>query len=83
MTDMDLIWRLRDIGRNPPNLHERQRIADEIERLQRELTEALGLMREARWVILELGGGGFSTARKLLDRIDAADRRLPRRCKGG
>jgi chromosome segregation ATPase len=30
----DLIERLRDIERDPPNLHERQRIADEIKRLQ-------------------------------------------------
>ena len=36
----DLIERLRDVDRNPPNLHERQRIADELDRLTRELAEA-------------------------------------------
>jgi len=42
-----LVQRLRDIDRNPPNLHERQRIADELDRLQRELAEARELIASA------------------------------------
>ena len=55
-----LVQRLRDVDRNPPNLHERQRIADELDRLnaqalelcaeisglRRELGEALALLRK-------------------------------------
>jgi len=36
----DLVERLRDIDRNPPNRRERHLIADEIDRLRRELAEA-------------------------------------------
>ena len=46
----DLVERLRDVDRNPPNLQERRQIADELARLSRELAEARRDAARYRWL---------------------------------
>jgi hypothetical protein len=65
----DLSKRLRDVDRNPPNLHERQRIADELDHLRRELAERNCLLNDAsRW----MRGHVEKHSADILSAIDAA-----------